>query len=121
MASYLDNVFRINGIVSTDKTVMQNLDTLAGACATWMTYDTNAGQWAVVVNQAGTSIASFNDSNILGAITVSGSGIDRLYNSVRVEFPHIDLNDNKDFILDTIPAADWYPNEIANTLNLQIA
>ena len=118
MATYSDYSFQINGIVSTDKTVMQNLDILTGACATWMTYDTNAGQWAVVPNQAGTSIASFDDTNIIGAITVSGSGIDRLYNSVRVEFPHIDLNDNRDFILDTIPSGDWYPNEIANTLNM---
>ena len=113
-----DYTFQINGIVSTDKTVLQNLDILTGACATWLTYDTTAGQWAVVINQAGTSQASFTDSNIIGAITVSGSGIDRLYNSVRVEFPHVDLNDNRDFILDTIPAGDWYPNEIANTLNM---
>ncbi|CAB4127901.1 hypothetical protein UFOVP109_1, partial [uncultured Caudovirales phage] len=113
-----DYTFQINGIVSTDKTVLQNLDILTGACATWLTYDTAAGQWAVVINQAGTSQASFTDSNIIGAITISGSGIDRLYNSVRVEFPHVDLNDNRDFILDTIPAGDWYPNEIANTLNM---
>jgi hypothetical protein len=64
-------------------------------------------------------VASFTDTNIIGAISISGSGIDQIYNSVRVEFPHIDLNDEKDYILDTIPTADWYSNEIPNTLNLQ--
>ena len=69
--------------------------------------------------RSGTSVASFNDTNIVGAITISGSGIDQLYNSVRVEFPHIDLRDEKDYILDTIPSVDWFPNEIPNTLNIQ--
>ena len=117
--TFSDYTYRINGIISTDKTVLQNLDILTGACATWMTYDTHDGQWAVVVNQTGTSRASFTDANILGAITISGSGIDRLYNSVRVEFPHIDLNDEKDYILDSIPYEAWFPNEIPNTLNMQ--
>ena len=119
MATFSDYTYAINGIVSTDKTVLQNLDILTGACNTWMTYDTHEGLWAVVINQTGTSVASFNDTNILGAIAISGSGIDQLYNSVRVEFPHIDLNDNKDYILDTIPNVNWFPNEIPNTLNMQ--
>lgn len=119
MASFSDYTYAINGIVSTDKTILQNLDTLTGACNTWMTYDTHEGLWAIVINQTGTSVASFNDTNILGAIAISGSGIDQLYNSVRVEFPHIDLRDEKDYILDTIPTGDWYPNEIPNTLNMQ--
>ena len=119
MATFSDYTYAINGIVSTDKTVLQNLDTLTGACNTWMTYDTHEGLWAIVINQTGTSVASFDDTNILGAIAISGSGIDQLYNSVRVEFPHIDLRDEKDYILDTIPSVDWYSNEIANTLNMQ--
>jgi Putative phage tail protein len=117
--AFSDYTYNINGILSTDKTVMQNMEALASACNTWIAYDTNEGKWSVVINQAGTSIASFNDSNIVGSITVSGTSLDQLYNSVRVQFPHIDLNDNMDYIYDTIDPTTWYPNEISRTLDLQ--
>lgn len=118
MSSYSDYTYAINGVVSTDKSVMENLDTLASAAGSWMSYDSHTGLWSVIINQAGTSLASFDDSNIIGAITIAGSGIDELYNSVRVEFPHVDLNDNRDFIIDTIPTSDFLPNEVSNTLNI---
>lgn len=118
MPSYTDYSYSINGLVNTDQPVMKNMDTLASAAGSWMSYDTHDGLWSVIINRAGTSIASFNDSNIIGAITIAGSGIDELYNSVRVEFPHVDLNDNRDFIIDTIPPVDFLPNETPNTLNI---
>lgn len=113
-----DYTYSINGVVGTDKSVLENLDTITSACNTWMSYDSHDGLWSVVINRAGTSIASFDDSNIIGAISISGTGLEQLYNSVRVEFPHIDLNDNKDFIHDTIPSADFFPNEIYNVMSL---
>lgn len=119
MASYSDYTYRINGVVSTDKTVMQNIEELANATAAWITYDTHAGLWSAVVNQAEPSVASFDDSNIVGAIAISSSGMENLYNSVRVEFPHIDLRDEKDFVFDSIPAGDRVPNEIDNVLSIQ--
>ena len=118
MSSYSDYTYAINGVINTDKSVLENLDVITSACNTWMSYDTNEGLWSVVINQEGTSVVSFDDSNIIGSISISGTGLDQLYNSVRVEFPHIDLNDNKDFIHDTIPAEDFYPNEIYNVLSL---
>jgi hypothetical protein len=119
MASYSDYRYAINGIVGTDKTVLKNMETLAGAAASWITYDTHDGLWSVVINEAGTSVASFDDSNIIGAISIAGSGLESLYNSVRVEFPHIDLNDEKDFIHDSLSSTDLFPNESDNVLNIQ--
>lgn len=118
MPTYSEYTYAINGIVNTDKNVLDNMDTLASACNSWVSYDSHDGLWSVVINQAGTSVASFSDSNIIGAITIGGTGLEQLYNSVRVEFPHIDLNDNRDFIHDTIPSGDFFPNEIYNVLNL---
>ena len=118
MASFSDYKYAINGVIDTNKSVMENMDVMAGAASSWMSYDTNEGLWSVVINREGTSIASFDDSNIIGSISISGTGPEQLYNSVRVEFPHIDLNDNKDFIHDTIPTEDFYPNEIYNALSL---
>lgn len=111
--------FRINGVVSTEKTVLQNLETLCSAAASWLTYDASEGKWAVIINKAGTSVASFNDSNIVGPISVAGTGLYELYNKVRVEFPHVDLNDSLDYITVEIPDADRNSNEPDNTLNIQ--
>lgn len=117
--SVLPYRYRINGVVSTDKTVMQNMETLAGAAQSYITYDVNTGQWAVVINTTGTSIASFDDSNIIGGVQVQGTGLRELYNSVRVEFPHVDLNDEPDFVEIAIPAGDRNPNEPDNTLLIE--
>lgn len=114
-SSYL---FRINGVISTDKTVYQNIETLASAAGAWFTYDYHAGKWSVNINKAGSSIASFNDSNIIGGINVSGTGIKDLYNSVRVEFPHLDLNDETDYINIEIPTADRFAGEVDNQLQI---
>ena len=112
--------YRINGVLSTDKTVMQNMEMITGACQSWLTYDINQGKWAVVINEAGNSIVSFNDSNIIGPISVQGTGLRDLYNSVRVEFPHVDLEDQPDFIEDTIPEIDRNANEPNNTLTINL-
>ena len=113
------NRYRINGVVSTDKTVMQNLETLCGAAQAFLNYDIAQGKWAVVINRPGASVASFDDSNIVGSISIQGTGLRDLYNAVRVEFPHIDLNDEYDFVEIAIPAGDRNANEPDNTLNIQ--
>lgn len=117
--TYSDYKYRINGVISTDKTVLQNMEILASAAGAWVTYDTHAGRWSAIINKSEDSIASFNDSNIIGPINVSGTGFTDLYNSVHVEFPHVDLNDQTDYINIDIPTVDRYPNEFDNVLQLQ--
>jgi hypothetical protein len=117
--SVLDNQFRFNGVVSTDLTVMQNLENMCSAASSWLTYDSIRGQWAVIINRAGTSVASFDDSNILGSISVTTSGITELYNSVRVNFPHVDINDVRDFVRYEIPQSDFFPGEPVNELVIE--
>lgn len=119
MASLLSNKFKINGVISTDKNVMQNLETLCSAAGAWLTFDIHTGRWSVIINRAGSSKYTFNDENIIGNIDISGTGIAELYNSVRVEFPHIDLNDELDFVNIEIPDSDRNPSEQDNTLNIQ--
>lgn len=111
--------YSFNGVLSTDKTVLQNLETLTEACNSFLTFDINTGKWCVVINRAGSSVASFNDTNIIGSISVSGTGLSELYNRVVVEFPHKDLLDQTDAIIDTIDPSQLYPNESTNTLNLK--
>jgi hypothetical protein len=118
--SVLPYRYRINGVLSTDKTVMQNMEMITSAAQSWLTYDINLGKWAVVINEPGNSIVSFNDSNIVGPISVQGTGLRDLYNTVRVEFPHVDLEDQPDYIEDTIPEIDRNANEPDNTLTINL-
>lgn len=114
----LNQPFNINGIISTDRTVLQNLNDLATACGCFLTYDIDLGQWSVIINNVGTSVASFDDTNILGGINVSGTGIDSLFNSATIEFPHRDLRNRTDYIDLEIPEEDRFPNELDNRLNI---
>lgn len=110
------NQFTINGVVDTALPVIENMEAIAGAAASWVTFDIQQGLWAVVINRAGTSVKSFNDSNIIGSINVSGSGVNELYNAVQVEFPHGDLVDERDYVSIALPVSDRFPNEQDNTL-----
>ena len=120
MTTIVENLFAINGVISTDKSVMQNLNALCTAAGAWMTYDISDGKWSVVINRVGSSVASFNDTNIIGGINVSSTGVNELYNSVTIEFPHKDLRDQTDYIDYDIPAGDRFPNELDKRLNISL-
>ena len=95
------------------------MNTICDAAGAWMTYDITQGKWSVIINRAGTSVASFNDSNILGAINVSGTGVTELYNSAVITHPHKDLRDATDSITLTVLDSIRFENEIDNTLNIE--
>lgn len=118
MTTYFNNIFSINGVIDTGKPVLQNMSEIASAAGCWMTYDITAGKWSVIINQPGSSVASFNDSNIIGGINVSSTGLTEVYNAVEIEFPHKDLVDRKDYIKLSIPSGDRYPNEPDNVLTI---
>lgn len=119
MPTILDQPLKINGVISTDKSVLQNLNSLCNASGCWLTYDISTAKWSVVINTTGSSVASFNDSNIIGSINISGTGVKELYNTVSIEFPHKDLRDQKDYVELEIDAEDRFPNEPDNVLNIQ--
>lgn len=110
---------KINGVISTDKSVLQNLNDICTACGAFLTFDISQGKWAVVINTTGSSIKSYNNTNIIGPITVTETGVSELYNDVRMEFPHKTLRDQTDFVEVSIPSGDRYPNELDNQLQIQ--
>lgn len=116
MTTIQTTAFEINGVIDTSRSVLDNLNTLCTASGSWLTYDVTTGLWSVVINKAGSSVMSFNDTNIIGNINVSGTGINEAYNKVTVDFPHKDLRDQRDYIDLVIPLANRYPNEIDNTM-----
>jgi len=114
----LTNRYQINGVIDTNQSVIENLERVCSAAGSWLSYDVAAGQWGVVINRSGASVSSFSNSNIIGSISVSGSGLKDLYNAVRVEFPNRDVRDASDFVKIELPAGEKNSNELPNTLNL---
>jgi hypothetical protein len=110
--------FKINGVIDTNKSVWENLETLTSAAGCWLAFDIHTGKWSVIINRAGSSVHSFNDSNILGGINVSGTGLYDLYNSVSVTFPNKEIYDLKDVSVYEIPLNERNPGEFTNRLNL---
>ena len=119
MTTVFTNVFSINGVIDTANPVLENMEAIATAAGSWLTYDVNTGLWSVVINQAGSSIASFNDNNIIGGINITSTGLSELYNSVEIEFPNADILDQKDYIKFEISGAERYPNEPDNELQIK--
>lgn len=122
-AQNLANRYQINGLIDTGNPVLENAEAILSSAASWLSYDTQNGLWGVVinrpaVNQAELSTYEFNDSNIIGSVSVSGTGLQDLYNEVKVEFPHRQLRDSADFYKITIPTGDRNANEEDNTLNI---
>ena len=117
-AQTLADRYQINGLIDTADDVMSNIEKICSAAGSWLSYDISEGKWGVVINTTGTSVASFNDTNILSNISISGTGLNELYNSVKVEFPHRDLRDSADFVNIEIPDGDRNANEEDNSLNI---
>ena len=116
--SVLDTKFSLNGLLATETPVLQNLEKICNAAGAWLTYDIHAGKWSVIINKTGNSVASFDDSNIIGPIRINGTGLYNLYNKVSISFPNADIRDQRDTITLEIPDADRNANEPDNTLNL---
>jgi len=126
-AETLADRYQINGLIDTKNPVLRNAEAILNATASWLSYDTHQGKWGIVINKADTSIASFDDSNIIGSISLGGTGLQDLYNSVKVQFPHRELRDSADFYNIAVPTssipADWTPfsrnaNEEDNPLEI---
>ena len=120
--STLPSRLRINGLIDTNQSVVSNMERIARNATSWLSYDTANGKWSVVINKSGTSIHSFNDSNMIGGINVSGKSLDELYNSIEVKYPLRDTADQTDSVILETPSADRsaYEKDRRMTLTLDM-
>lgn len=116
--STIDARYTINGLINTANDGLSNLEQLANAAGCWMTYDTHEGKFAVVMNAPGTSQYSFTNDNIIGAIVIAATPLDKLYNTVKVSYPHEDLKGKTDWVQVSIPQGDRLATEFDNVLTL---
>lgn len=52
MTTNIRNLFSINGVIDTNKSVMDNMQTLGDAAGAFVTFDTIGGLWSVIINRA---------------------------------------------------------------------
>lgn len=108
----------INGKIDTAQSVLANINKIAGSSQAFVTWDPSVGNWVVVLNTTGSSVYTFDDSNIVGSITVSGSGVNEMYNSAKVTFSSKDQSGARDERVISIPVADRFAQELDNELTL---
>jgi hypothetical protein len=110
--------YRINGALNTGDSVLANMEKIANSATSWISFDMFTGQWDVVINRAEAVTASFDDSNIIGSIQLNILSLKDMYNIVEVQFPHSDLEGQKDYIRVGIPNGDRLPYEVDNILSI---
>lgn len=111
---------QINGLIDTNQDVVSNMEKICRNATSWLSYDTANGQWAVVINRAGTSVQSFDDSNIIGGINVTGRDLTELYNRCVVKYPLRDSADKTDTVVLEIPVGDRSAYETEKTLEITL-
>jgi hypothetical protein len=113
--------YRINGIVDTGQSCLENINAIMVACDSWNQYNAALGQWSVVINKAESTALAFNDSNIIGEIRVSAYDITSSVNQIEAEFPSKQNRDQSDFVYYETPAGLLYPNEPVNKSSIQLS
>jgi len=111
----------INGLVDPNTEVLANMEELAKCSNSWLSFDIHKGQWVVVINRAGDSVASMTDSNIIGEISISGTSLTQLNNVANIKYQNTDILDKSDFVKITLPTEDLYDNEPSSTLEVTLA
>lgn len=110
--------YRINGVIDPSKPFLENVDQILNACDSWMQYKATTGQWAIVVNKAESPSYAFNDSNIIGSISVGSIDITQIPNKIQGRFPDSQNRDQYNYVNLETPNALLYPNEPVNKLDI---
>jgi len=113
----------ISGVINNNQTVLANINRLANSSQSFLTWDPTEGRWVMILNRALSpnqinQTRVFDDSNIIGSINVTNTGINSLYNSVRVQFLNKDQYYNSDERVLSIPAQDRFAQELDNELSM---
>jgi len=101
--------YTINGLIDTNRSCQDNIDTILMNSGAWMAYDVHTGQWRVIPKRAvesnptypnrllPTQLLRFTDDNIVGGIGISSTRLDNLYNTAEIQFYDKKTKDQKGF------------------------
>jgi hypothetical protein len=110
--------YRIAGVLDPSQSCLSNVDQIMTACDSWQRYDATTGKWSVVINKATASSYSFNDSNLIGPITVGTVDITQMPNQVEAKFIDGTNRDQYGYVNESVPDSLLLPNEPVNKQTL---
>ena len=110
--------FTFNGSLDTNLKIMQNIQAMADCCDCLVRYDEITGLWGVVVQSPTYTVAmDINNTNMIGAITVSPIDLNNSFNVIEVKFPDGTAKDSFNsatFDLATVNPSLLFDNEPVN-------
>jgi hypothetical protein len=116
--------FRFDGVVNTDRTIMQNLQDMSSCCDCLVKYNEVTAQWGVVVQKPDvTAVMNLNDSNMVSSISITPIDLAGSYNVIECKFPdkgNQDAFNAATFDLAEIDPALLFPNEPVNKQSISL-
>jgi len=110
--------FRFDGVVDTQRSILDNLQDMASSCDALIKYNEITGKWGIITQTPNyTVVMDLNDSNMVSAIQITPLDIAGSYNVIECKFPD---NSNQDafnsatFDLQEIDPSLLFPNEPVN-------
>ena len=85
------NLFKINGMLDTRNSIWDNIEKISSAASAWTTYDTTTGKWSLVINREETPLRTFDDSNIIGDITLTKTALSKAYTKGKFKYANRDI------------------------------
>ena len=127
----------INGLIDTNRTVKENIDTILLNSGAWMSYDVADGTWRVIPKKAlpGTTWSGsyqsgtpadpspqilFDDDNITSGIQISSTRLDNLYNYADIDYYDKYNKDQRAYAKINLPDELRNTNEPDNGLRLAL-
>jgi hypothetical protein len=116
--------FRFDGVLNTDRSIMQNLQDMSSSCDCLLKYNEIFGLWGVITQSPTYTIAmALNDSNMVSSIQITPLDIAGSYNVIECKFPdsgNQDAFNSSTFDLAQIAPELLYPNEPVNKQSVSL-
>jgi hypothetical protein len=116
--------FTFNGTLDTNLKIMQNIQAMADCCDCLVKYNEITGLWGVIVQTPTYSVAiNVNNTNLIGAISVSPIDLNNSFNIIEVKFPDGTAKDSFNsatFDLATINPSLLFANEPVNKQSVNL-
>jgi hypothetical protein len=116
--------FKFNGVIDTNRAIMDNLQDMASCCDCLLKYNEITAKWGVIVQKPTYTVAmDLNDSNMVSAISISPIDLAGSYNIVECKFPDNSVQDTFNtatFDLAEIAPELLFPNEPVNKISISL-
>lgn len=116
--------FRFDGLLDTNRTIMQNIQDMASCCDCLIKYNEILGLWGVITQTPNYVVAmNLNDSNMVSAISITPTDLATSYNVIECKFPNQTNQDSFDsttFDLAQIAPELLYQNEPVNKQSVSL-